>query len=388
MCANFTSTEKSGERNINGSNKNSASVRVPASIIILGDHTHYNDGIILSCAVDRFAEAEIIKRQDQEINFVFGDCEFEYKTSIESVSEIDIKCGDISFGPLLRLLKERKLLNCGFDCRINSNIPSVLGLGRISAHQIAFISAFNKLMRLKLADDEIIDISREAEISFIGPICNKTHHQTILKAKSGSFILNDLRDNSVKLIKIGTDDYNIVICDTGKVIDKISEVCNERISECKVGVDGLRLYIWGIKNLRDVNPDFLKRHYHMIPRKVYNRVFYNVNERIRVEQAIEMLRKKEPDGFRRIVKESHISLRNDYEIGSEKLDYILNIAADFKSVIASKMISCSPIEGVFNIVKASEVQKFSDTIRKEYNKRYGEELITHTLSFSDGFNFL
>ena len=358
-------------------------VAVPASLIILGDHTHYNDGIILSCAIDRYAVASIRKREDDELNINFCDCELSYKSSLKKCSPESVTCGQVSFNELLKIIKEEKIINSGFDCSICSNIPAAIGLVSVAAHQMALLMALNASGNSSLTHEEMIRISREAELKTIGPISNRAHHRTVLDSVKKEIVFNDLRNDFAKSISLGKD-YKIVISDTGKIIGEIENICNERISECKVGVEGLRLYIWGIKNLRDVKIDFLKRHVNMIPHRVYRRVYYNVSERIRVEQAIESLSKPDINIFASQISESHVSLREEYEIGSEKLDYLTNTSKQIKGNIASKMISCSPIEGVFSLVEHKHVENFASELKNKYKTKYGNELITYILNIEDG----
>jgi galactokinase len=178
------------------------SVAVPASLILLGDHTHYNDGIIISCAVNRFAVASVIKRNDDKINLDFCDCDLTYSSSLISAPKDKIICGQVSFNALLDLLKEEEILQSGFDCSICSNIPAAIGIGSISAHQVALLSALNKSHKLNLTDEEIIDLSRRAELNTIGAISNRANHRTVLSAKQNNFLSNDLRSDSTKQIAL------------------------------------------------------------------------------------------------------------------------------------------------------------------------------------------
>lgn len=358
-------------------------VAVPASLILLGDHTHYNDGLILSCAIDRYAVASVHKRNDSELNINFCDCELSYNSSIKNCDAEKVTCGQVSLSALLDIIKNEQIINFGFDCSICSNIPSSIGIGSIAAHQMALLMALNASGNTSLTNEEMIRISREAELKTIGAISNRAHHRTVLDSRKKGLVFNDLRDDSTNYIKLQKE-FKIVISDTGKIIEDIETTCNERISECKVGVDGLRLYIWGIKNLRDVKLDFLKRHINMIPHRVYRRVLYNVTERLRVEQAVENITNEKFKRLSEQIDESHLSLREEYEIGSEKLDFIVDASKQNKGVLSSKMISCSPIEGVFTLVESKDADNFVQKIRKDYQINFGKELITYILEIEDG----
>ena len=376
FCSNF------------GTKEGITTVAVPASIILLGDHTHYNEGVILSVAIDRYAVASVKERDDDNLNIIFSDCELSYYSSLNQFSANNIQCGQISFGPLLGILREEKILQKGFNCMINSNIPSAIGLGGVTAHHMALLIAVNKALKLDLPEEEIINIARRGEMASIGKISNRAHHRTVVEAKKRMLFFNDLRKDSIDYVQLNNLNYKLLIYDTGKVIEDIRDTCNERISECKVGVDGLRLYIWGIKNLRDVNIDFLKRHIHMLPHRIYARVLYNVTERMRVENLLEVIAGGNTEILSTTIKDSHYSLRKDYEIGSETLDYLVTCSMSVEGVIASKMISCSANESIYSIVAADRAQEISATVKEAFYNKFGKELTTYSLDIINGCDCL
>lgn len=261
------------------------SIATPASLVLLGDHTHYNDGLLLSVALDKYSVVLLRKRKDNKAiivdanngsvtEFVVGE-----KPISNSVNEKYI------IG-LFYSLAEKINIHNGFECVFSNPIPDCIGLGKIASVQVSFAFAFKKAFKLDLDTDEILSIIRNNELLLLGKIANYAQIYTAKFQKDNKLFSIDLRTMEHKTVPIKKDEFDLVIFNTGEKVFEPQKMCNERIEECEIGVKGLRLYIWGIKNLRDVQLDFLLKHFHMLPKRIFNRILYNVKERIRVENAL------------------------------------------------------------------------------------------------------
>ncbi|HOI28711.1 MAG TPA: galactokinase family protein [Melioribacteraceae bacterium] len=361
---------------IYGQSTGSHLILTPGSLILLGDHTHYNDGILLSVALNKYSAIIIRKRNDQLINML----NLTEEHSIEfAINEIDDQ-SDYKFRLqlcLLKMLRDQELLKHGFDCILQSEVPECLGLGAIASREICFATALKKVLNLEINTHELLGYVRQCELQILGKISNIAHHYTLKFEKENKFFAFDLRTLDHKTITNNYEDINLVLIDTKEKIPLVSDTCNERIEECEVGVKGLRLYIWGIKNLRDIEQDFLMRHYHMLPRRIFNRVLYNVSERIRTEEAIKYLKKNMIKEFGDCITRSHQSISYDYDLNHHKSDFIVEKAKVFPGVIGSKMISCSPWISTFHIVNNESTLTFIKQIKKSFKEEFNCEPEAH-----------
>lgn len=341
------------------------------NLILLGDHTHYNQGILISYVIDKRWLFAMRKRADDQIKISYYNSFSIYDINLcdeDREVKYQILCG------LLRLLKKEDLIPAGFDCVLFNEAPQCIGLGVASAQQIGFMNALNKTFHLSLSDEYILNIVRENEISHFGKISNIAHHYAILYGKPNKLFFIDLRTKEFKNITNPFQNYSLILCDTEEPIKNPTKICNERIEECEVGVKGLRLYVWGIKSLRDVQKDFLLRHIHMLPKKIFSRVLYNVGERTRVELALKAIKKKDICTFGRLISESHKDLYEDYELVCPKCNFIVEIALKDSYIAGAKMISCTSIRSSYVIAERSMELLFSEKIKKAYEKQFGAAL--------------
>jgi len=282
------------------------------------------------------------------------------------------------------MLYEEGHLKCGFDCVLSSNIPECFGLGSLAAYQVGFVNTLMKVFRFNFDDKTALEFVRKNELNLIGKISNIAHHYTVRFGKEKKIFYLDLKSLEHKILPWPDENYSLVVCDTTERSENRLQICNERIDECAIGVKGLRLYIWGIKNLRDVGMDFLLKHYHMLPKLIFARVLYNVNERIRAINAIDFLKNKSIKEFSELVIKSHCDLVRNYDIGFENCNFIVEESMKIKGVACSKMISCTPINSSFHIVENSEVENFTNIMKNLFRIKYHKELVTHIVKPSGG----
>ncbi|MGD8780658.1 MAG: galactokinase family protein [Ignavibacteria bacterium] len=363
-------------------NENIIYYKSPVSVILLGDHTHYNDGIIISSALNRYTTVKVSKRDDLQIlvKTKWDNAEFYCPLGTSEIN--DYKYPVQNLASVINLLLQNEYQVKGFNCEIESDIPECMGNGIYAAFQIPLLKSVNDLFELNIPDETIIEISRKAELNLIGKISNIAHHFTSMYSKINHVTKLDLRTKEIEFLKFDSDVQPVII-ETGRRIN-VKEICKERIEECEVGVKGLRLYIWGIKNLRDIKQDFLQKHIHMIPNRVYRRCLFNVTERDRVTEAIEALKNNNIHLFGKIMFESHNALRDEYEISCDELDFVVKESSNIGDVIGSKILSCTPISSTINIIKKGSAVKNIDLIKRVYYNKFGKELNLIELESSNG----
>lgn len=348
-----------------------ASYKLPGSLILLGDHTHYNEGISIAGLVDRNVLVSVSFTEDKKSRMVIESEAVEIE--VDLIDPLENMRAEVIRQAYLHL-KENGVITREFNAVINYDVPECFGLGLYSALNFAFVKVVYAAFGQETEKNELLKLVKKIEMASVGKISNRTHHYNFYNLFKNSLLKIDLRTNEAEPIKFTPSEFRVVIINTGRVISDIRQTCNSRIEDCEVGVNGLKLYVWGIKSLRDVNKTFLERHINMIPRRVYNRVLYNVTERERVETFLQAVENEQYEQFPEIFQQSHDGLKNDYELNYAELNFLQNCAMNIKGICGSKLISCSPIKSTFNIVKAEEVDNFCKEMEKHYLERYGKAL--------------
>ncbi len=367
-----------------GDDEKCSYVVCPASLILLGDHTHYNEGVLLSTAVDRYVTIAGRKRKDGKILVVSNFCheimDFDYPEQIKAGNRFPEKF----IINMFEELKQRGILNCGMEVAFTSEIPDCLGIGSVAAHQIALLKLINKVAGLKLTKENLVELSRSLEMMIIGRISNEAHHWTALSNKLKNILFTDLRTKITRYIHFDYTNLEIVVLDTEVEIPDAPKICSERIEECEISANTLKQYMWGIKNLRDISDEFLKKKVWTLPRRLYQRVNYNVQERARVEEALKHIYNGDIGDFGKTIIKSHENIAADYFLSTAQVDYLVRESAASEGVIAAKMISCSPKRSIFTIVNKEYSENYISEIKNVYFKKYGTGLSVYKLNISSG----
>ncbi|MBZ0181461.1 MAG: hypothetical protein K8F60_03310 [Melioribacteraceae bacterium] len=356
----------------------------PASILLIGDHTQNNDGILITAAIDSFAAAILEKRKDRNFALIIDGVSF--TEQIQNFENADISPDPFEriIINLIRIIKTENLIPNGFNCCIETNIPHSVGHGKISAILVSILKGINKEFHISLTDEQIKKYAYKSEEIAIGKLANIGFIDASLNAKSGKIIANDLRLSPSKNYTVKNENIIAAICDTEIPISKFSTLCEERVTECEIGIKGLRLYIWGIKNLRDVEISFLNRHSYTVPKKVFGKCKFTIEEIQRAEESLKGLRKGEIDKLGNSMFESHVGLREEYQINSDETDLLVSTAKKIPGVYGSKIVSCSTIKTTVTLLDENSQADFEKIIKEEYLNKFGKEVTLYFYKLTDG----
>jgi len=353
----------------------------PASIILLGDHTQYNDGTMISVSFNSFVGIAL-KKIDDGYSVVFNNKKY-IASKIEEF-DFSVETGLLkSLKNLLNHIAKEEILTSGFECCIINETSKVFGLGNHAAITMGFLKALDTVFSTNLTNQKLVELAVTSEKELFGEVVSKPLYYSSLAHRENTLMYYDTRSDYKKFLFMD-DKVQFVISNTNREKKDFHQKCKERIQECEVGVKGLRLYIWGIKNLRDVEEKFLERHIHMLPKRLYSRCLYNVVARKIVEEAYKNLKFKKCEEFSRKLTETHSSLSDIYNISSEVTDELIEIAESSKLSLGNKMVSCSYFDSIISLVYKKNLEKFSKVILNSYSKNNGVQLEVENYCISQG----
>jgi len=176
----------------------------------------------------------------------------------------------------------------------------------------------------------------------------------------------------------------LVICNTMVKHELASSEYNRRRAECEEGVRALRMVLPEIRALRDVTLPQLENHGSLLNPKVYSRCRHVVTENNRTQEAIRALYSDNLSGFGRLMRDSHRSLRDDYEVSCKELDLMVEIASAQPGVIGARMTGGGFGGCTINLVESSGVDAFKQTVAAEYLAKTGLQPEIYVSPAADG----
>jgi galactokinase len=355
----------------------------PGRVNLIGEHTDYNDGFVMPCAIGLSTCAAISPRTDQ--NFVLRSGQFpkQFEFDLQTLpkSRVGDWC-DYVLGIAVALQQAGHRLR-GANILVESDVPIGAGLSSSAAIEVASALALLDLNGVDLPLTEVAKFCQRTENNFIGARVGIMDQLVSCHGKSGHALFLDCRSLQFELLAI-PENVRMVICNTMVKHEHASGEYNRRRAECEEGVRFLAKHFPGIRALRDVSIDQLKQQAEDLPAKVFNRCRHVVEENDRVCLAADRLRAADLYGFGRLMRESHRSLRDLYEVSCRELDIMVEAAEGLPGFYGGRMTGGGFGGSTINLVAASVADAFAEQISAGYQKATGIVPEVYICSAADG----
>jgi len=359
--------------------------RGPGRVNLIGEHTDYNQGFVLPVAIDRDIAIVSKVRDDRIVRLYSLDFNIEVEFPLDNiVYDEDNKWSNYPKG-VARILQEEGYNLRGMDGVITGNVPQGAGLSSSAAFEVAMAMNFEKLSGLEIDPVKMALLSQKAENKFVGVNCGIMDQFISRMGKKDHALLLDCRNLEFDLVPFVLEDVKLVVCNTNKTRGLMDSEYNARRRECERGVKLLEEYLPGIESLRDVElKDFMKCKYHL-PEVTEKRCRYVIKENDRVLESVEALEEDEDlIRFGELMNQSHIGLRDDYEVSCPELDAMVEIAWKTEGVIGSRMTGAGFGGCTVTIVTDDAFDVLVENVKNEYPKRTGLKPEIFVFSAEDG----
>ena len=336
---------------------------------MIGEHTDYNEGFVLPCAIASDTRVLASVRNDDMLSARSYDTQqavFDLKSLPEKRqgSWSDYLCG------VLVELRNAGIALSPADLTISGSVPIGAGLSSSASFEIAVALAMLSLARASMPKTELAKLAQRAETNFVGIRCGIMDQFTVLYAQAGSALFLDTRSLEFEQIEVPPS-AAIVVSNTMVKHSLASSAYNQRRAQCEEGVHLLQQIDPDIRALRDVSLDALESAKGMLPAVLYRRCRHVVSENARVQAAAQTLREGSLDRFGTLMYASHESLRSDYEVSCEELDIMVDLAKRFAGTIGARMTGGGFGGCTVNVVQAPKARAFAEYIREAYHRATG-----------------
>jgi galactokinase len=253
---------------------------------------------------------------------------------------------------------------------VHGEVPIGAGLSSSAAIEVASALALISLNGAKLSLPEVAKLGQRTENVFIGARVGIMDQFVSCLGKAGHALLLDCRSLDYQLIPV-PDDIRLVICNTMVKHQHAGGAYNRRREECDEGVKLLSRWYPAIRALRDVSIEQLQEHADAIPPIIYKRCLHVVSENLRVQKGAEYLSQGEVNRFGELMRESHRSLRDVFEVSCRELDTMAEIAESVEGYYGGRMTGGGFGGCTVNLVKSEGAQQFAAQIAERYQSSIG-----------------
>lgn len=363
----------------------------PGRVNLIGEHTDYNGGHVLPASITLGTYAAVAKNGTKKvrlfsnnfpdagiITFDLGQLEFNKKDS----------WGNYVKGMVKYLKEAGHSIKQGLDIMIEGDIPNGSGLSSSASLELLAGIIFEELEGLTLERLDLIKMGRRVENEFFSLHTGIMDQFAIGMGEKNTALLLDTNTLEYEKLPLHLGAYVIVIMNTKKRRDLVDSKYNERLTECQEALAELQTEL-SAETLGDLDVNTFEKHQQLIKNPILRqRARHAVTENERTLQAAEKLKEGDLAGFGQLMNESHLSLRDDYEVTGLELDTLVEAAWEHPSTLGARMTGAGFGGCAIAIVKKDGLDDFIQTVGTAYESKVGYAGEFYVAEVGDGATML
>jgi galactokinase len=357
--------------------------RAPGRVNLIGEHTDYNDGFVMPVAIDRDTTVAMASRDDRLL-------------VVRSAAYPDVVTIDLDrpgHGPLgtwsnyvrgvAAVLERRGWRLTGADMIITSDVPTGAGLSSSAALEVAVGYGLLDQAGHPIDRTALALACQEAEHEFAGSRCGVMDQFIACHGRAGHALMLDTRTLEMAGLPVPPG-VAVIVCNTMTQHAPAVDGYNTRRADCEAGVRALASRLPGIRALRDVTLGELEGNRDALPERVFRRCRHVVTENARVQAAAAALQAGDLDAVGELMRASHASMRDDFEISTPEVDVMVDSALRADGTIGARLTGGGFGGCTVNLVRAEHAVSFAAGVRARYETATGRVPEIYTCVASDG----
>ena len=345
--------------------------RAPGRVNIIGEHTDYNEGLVLPAAIDRYVFVAAGGCPDLVIRIYAADLD----------EEVVLPADRPQVPPAPRWARyiqgvAGELLRAGVRLRgttaaVGGNLPIGAGLSSSAALEVAVALALLAVAGAHLDSRQVALLAQRAEVEFVGVRCGIMDQFAAALARPGCALFLDCRSLDYTHVAL-PHSLVLVVCDTG-VRRTLQEVAyNQRRRECEEAVAALRSARPQIRALRDVDADDLPL-LEGLPEPLGRRARHVVSENRRVREVVAALERGDTAALGGLLAAAHASLRDDFAVSIPELEAMAAAATAAPGCVGARLVGAGFGGAVLALVERDAAEAFVAAAAAAYRKSSGRE---------------
>ena len=359
----------------------------PGRVNLIGEHTDYNGGNVFPCAIDKGTYGLVKKRNDRRFRMYsenFADLGVMEFTLDELTNDKKHDWANYPKGVIKMFLEAGQKIDSGFDILFSGNIPNGAGLSSSASIEMLTAIVLKDLFNLSIDPVEMAQLGKKTENLFIGVNSGIMDQFAVAMGKKDNAILLDCNTLKYDYVPVVLKDEVIVIANTNKRRGLADSKYNERRAECDEALAELQTKL-PIKALGELSIEQFEANKDLIKSPIrQKRAKHAVYENQRTLKAQKELSAGNLAEFGKLMNQSHISLRDDYEVTGVELDTLAALAWEQPGVVGSRMTGAGFGGCTVSIVKKDKVDDFIKNVGEAYKNKIGYAADFYIASVSDG----
>lgn len=357
-------------------------IRAPGRVNLIGEHTDYNGGFVLPCAINFATEVSIAKRHDKTVRLLaadYGEQLDEFPLTAIIPHHPDYAWANYARGVIQIVQQHSGEFPNGFDIVISGDVPQGAGLSSSAAYEVAIASALNTLFSRQLDKKTIARLGQKAENEYVGCNCGIMDQLISAIGEKNHALLIDCRSLDTHAAAMNPD-WAVVIINSNVKRGLVDSKYNERREQCETAATILRVDL-----LRDATLEQLEAAKAQMSDVVYRRARHVISDSARAVAMAEALEKGELNTINRLMADSHRSMRDDFEITHPCVDTLVEIVADIIGNHGGVRMTGGGFGGcIVCLTPHDNVAAILQTVPDAYRRQTGLNADIYTCTACDG----
>ena len=359
----------------------------PGRVNLIGEHTDYNGGHVFPCALTLGTYGIARKRNDRKIRF--------YSDNFSGLGVMETSLDDLVPSPAAKWTnypkgviwafeKKGYSIAQGMDVLVYGNIPNGSGLSSSASLEVLTGVILKDLFDIEISMQDIALIGQYSENHYNGCNCGIMDQFAVAMGKKDCAVFLDTNTLQYEYATVKLEDAKIVITNSKVKHSLVDSAYNDRRRESETALKDLQKVV-DIRTLGDLTEEEFEIHKDAIGDEICKkRAKHAVYENQRTIRAVKALKENDIAGFGRLMNQSHISLRDDYEVSCEEIDILVDLAWKINGVVGSRITGGGFGGCTVSIVKNDAVETFVEQGGKGYKEQTGHEAEFYVVEIGDG----
>lgn len=375
-------------------------VRAPGRLELLGNHTDYNQGLVMSLAVDKYIHIASSPRSDGKIELVSGSFpQRENFWANDLKKNPDTPWANYVKG-VLEQLRKRGVNFSGFNAAIAGDIPIGAGMSSSAALEVATALTVRQLYPFSLGETGLSPAPTRDARGNLPPVpqSEKIHFAKLCQAAENQFVgvqsglLDQISSLFGKAWHVMSIDFQSLKVDTAPMIGEAIIVCNSGVKHELVGGEYNELrqncesaaQKLGAKSLRFVEFKTLEANKARLTAREYECARHVVTEIQRVVAGERALRDDDHRQFGQYMFQSHESSRDFLKNSTAELDLLVELARAHSACLGARLTGGGFGGATINLVSYHQAENFMRHMSEAYEDKTGHKLQPILCQIVDG----
>lgn len=338
----------------------------PGRVNVIGEHTDYNNGFVMPFAINKGTFIAIAKIDDNIVNVYSENLDDSTSFDLAEIKQEISNTWQNYIKGTLNIIKEDFSPNIkGADIYIFSDLPFGAGLSSSASLNTAIAYAYNEIYRLDISKLNLAKIAQQVEHNYIGTKCGLMDQMACIFSQENSATMIDCDDDKHNNISFELDELSVLIANTNIKHNLADSAYNKRRQVC----ENIAKFN-NIKSLRELDNQMLEHTKANFSEEDYKLALHVFTENQRVVDATRAMQTKDWQSLGKLMYQSHNSLKNDYRVSSDELDYLVDLSRQFDGVYGARMTGGGFGGSTIHLLPSKMLKEYSNYLESNYYAKF------------------